>query len=153
MSAEVSQNGALEPWKDTSRSATDRIEALIAAMTLREKLAQLYGIWVGVSPVGGDVAPFQHDMSDGVDLDALLPDGLGQLTRPFGSAPVDPAVGLVSLVRTQIRIVEAGRFGIPALAHEECLAGFTAWAALRAVNTTKRARGEHPVEQLFAADT
>ena len=78
---------------------------------------------------GGDVAPFQHELTDGVDLDALLPDGLGQLTRPFGSAPVDPAVGAVSLVRTQKRIVAAGRFGIPALAHEECLAGFTAWGA------------------------
>ncbi|MET9969947.1 glycoside hydrolase family 3 N-terminal domain-containing protein, partial [Streptomyces sp. NPDC006356] len=31
--------------------------------------------------------------------------------------------------RAQRRIAEAGRFGIPAVAHEECLAGFTAWQA------------------------
>ena len=39
-------------------------------MTLEEKLAQLYGVWVGASDDGGgDVAPHQHDMNDDVDLD------------------------------------------------------------------------------------
>ncbi|GAB3614338.1 glycoside hydrolase family 3 protein [Humibacter ginsengisoli] len=117
-------------WRDTRLPAAERVEALIGEMTLREKVAQLYGVWVASSPVGDDVAPFQHDMSeDAVELDALLPHGLGQLTRSFGSAPVDPAVGLVSLARSQKRIVAANRFGIPAIAHEECLAGFTAWGA------------------------
>lgn len=117
-------------WRDTRLSAAERVEALIGEMTLHEKVAQLYGVWVASSPVGDDVAPFQHDMSEGaVELDDLLPHGLGQLTRPFGSAPVDPAVGLVSLARSQKRIAAANRFGIPAIAHEECLAGFTAWGA------------------------
>src|SRR5690606_5040520 len=53
----------------------------------------------------------------------------GQLTRPFGTAPVDAALGAVSLARTQERIVRSSRFGIPAIAHEECLAGFAAWGA------------------------
>ncbi|HEY0247089.1 MAG TPA: glycoside hydrolase family 3 N-terminal domain-containing protein [Gryllotalpicola sp.] len=117
------------PWHDTSRALAERVDALIAELTPREKLAQLYGVWVGASPVGGDVAPFQHEMGGDVELDELLPYGLGQLTRPFGSAPVDPAVGLVSLARTQQRIMSLGRFGVPAIAHEECLAGFTAWRA------------------------
>ena len=116
-------------WHDATLPAADRVQALIDAMSPREKLAQLYGIWVGASPVGGDVAPFQHELTDGVDFDAAITHGLGQLTRPFGSAPVDPAVGALSLARTQRRIVESGRHGIPALAHEECLAGFTAWGA------------------------
>ncbi|MFI6938962.1 glycoside hydrolase family 3 N-terminal domain-containing protein [Streptomyces sp. NPDC050418] len=98
-------------------------------MTLREKIGQLYGVWVGACDEGGEVAPHQHEMEEPVDLDALLPYGLGQLTRPFGTAPVDPAVGAVSLARTQRRIAAANRFGIPALAHEECLAGFAAWGA------------------------
>ncbi|WP_425566921.1 glycoside hydrolase family 3 N-terminal domain-containing protein [Sphaerisporangium flaviroseum] len=98
-------------------------------MTLAEKVAQLFGVWVGASGDGGEVAPHQHDMEETVDLDALLPDGLGQLTRPFGTAPVDPAIGALSLLRTQERITGANRFGIPALAHEECLAGFAAWGA------------------------
>ncbi|MFF2149410.1 glycoside hydrolase family 3 N-terminal domain-containing protein [Kitasatospora sp. NPDC058190] len=98
-------------------------------MTLREKTAQLVGVWVGADADGDEVAPHQHEMEPPPDLDTLLPYGLGQLTRPFGTAPVDPALGALSLLRTQQRIAAANRFGIPALAHEECLAGFAAWGA------------------------
>ena len=118
------------PWQDTSRSPSARAEALLAAMTLEEKLGQLVGVWVGASDSGEEVAPHQHDLAEEpVDLDALLPYGLGQLTRPFGTRPVDPALGALSLLRTQRRIAAANRFGIPAIAHEECLAGFAAWQA------------------------
>lgn len=119
----------IAPWRDTALSHAERVEALIAAMTLDEKLAQLYGVWVGASDEGEDVAPHQHDLGEQVDLDALLPSGLGQLTRPFGTVPVDPAVGALSLLRTQQRIMASSRFGIPAIAHDECLAGFAAWGA------------------------
>ncbi|MFI1223566.1 MULTISPECIES: glycoside hydrolase family 3 N-terminal domain-containing protein [unclassified Streptomyces] len=117
------------PWQDPALAPEARADALIAAMTLQEKVSQLFGVWVGASDKGGEVAPFQHDMEEVVALDDLLPHGLGQLTRPFGTAPVDPAVGALSLSRTQERIVGANRFGIPALAHEECLAGFATWGA------------------------
>lgn len=117
------------PWRDPSLDPEARVEALLRAMTLPEKTAQLYGVWVGASDDGAEVAPHQHDMEEPVDLDALLPDGLGQLTRPFGTVPVDPALGALSLMRTQARIAAANRFGIPAVAHEECLAGFAAWGA------------------------
>ncbi|MFS4096880.1 glycoside hydrolase family 3 N-terminal domain-containing protein [Streptomyces sp. AF1A] len=117
------------PWRDTARTPEERADALIREMTLPEKLAQLVGVWVGASDEGGDVAPHQHDMEEPPDLDSLLPHGLGQLTRPFGTAPVDPALGALSLARSQQRIAAANRFGIPALAHEECLAGFAAWGA------------------------
>lgn len=117
------------PWHDPALTPEVRADALIAAMTLQEKTAQLVGVWVGASDEGGEVAPFQHDMEEAVALDDLLPHGLGQLTRPFGTAPVDPAVGALSLARTQERIAGANRFGIPALAHEECLAGFATWGA------------------------
>ncbi|WND39125.1 glycoside hydrolase family 3 N-terminal domain-containing protein [Streptomyces sp. BB1-1-1] len=116
-------------WNDPAHSVTTRVSALIKAMTLEEKIAQLYGVWVGASDEGGDVAPHQHDMEEAVDLDALLPTGLGQLTRSFGTVPVDPALGALSLSRTQARIASRNRFGIPAVAHEECLAGFAAWGA------------------------
>ncbi|QAY60153.1 glycosyl hydrolase [Microbacterium protaetiae] len=106
-----------------------RVEELIEAMSLEEKIAQLYGVWVGADESGGDVAPHQHDMDNEIDLDALLPSGLGQLTRPFGTKPIDAALGALSLARTQERIRTASRFGVPAVAHEECLAGFAAWGA------------------------
>jgi beta-xylosidase len=112
-----------------SETALARVEELLGAMTLQEKTAQLYGLWAGASADGGEVAPHQHDMAAPPALDDLLPTGLGQLTRPFGTTPVDPALGALSLLRTQRRIIAASRFGIPALAHDECLAGFAAWGA------------------------
>ncbi|MFC5035030.1 glycoside hydrolase family 3 protein [Streptomyces fildesensis] len=125
----VDTDPATPLWHNTSLDAGTRADALIRAMTLPEKIAQLVGVWVGASNEGGDVAPHQHDLDDATDLDTLLPHGLGQLTRPFGTVPVDPALGALSLLRTQRRIAAANRFGIPALAHEECLAGFAAWGA------------------------
>ena len=117
------------PWRDVTASPAARAAALAAEMTLEEKVAQLVGVWVGASADGGEVAPHQNDLNPDPDLDALLPSGLGQLTRPFGTRPVDAAVGALSLQRTQERIVAENRFGIPAVAHEECLAGFAAWGA------------------------
>lgn len=116
-------------WADPTRAPGDRVSALIQQMTLREKVAQLYGTWVGANSDGDAVAPHQNDMEDVGDFDDLLRHGLGQLTRAFGTAPIDAAVGAASLVQLQRRIAAANRFGIPALAHEECLAGFTAWGA------------------------
>lgn len=113
----------------TRAARAARVEELIAAMTPEEKLGQLYGLWAGASSDGAEVAPHQHDMDEPPSLDELIPYGLGQLTRPFGTVPVDPALGALSLMRTQERIVAGNRFGIPALAHEECLAGFAAWGA------------------------
>ncbi|WLW52840.1 glycoside hydrolase family 3 N-terminal domain-containing protein [Streptomyces sp. YU58] len=118
------------PWRDPALPAAARVDDLLSRMTLEEKTAQLYGVWVGATTTeGGEVAPLQREMTADYDWDELITHGLGQLTRPFGTAPVDPALGAQALARAQRRIVEAGRFGIPALAHEECLAGFTAWRA------------------------
>jgi beta-xylosidase len=120
------------PWRDPDLPAAARVDDLLSRMTLEEKTAQLYGVWVGAETDGGGVAPHQHDMtadSSDDEWDELITRGLGQLTRSFGTAPVDPALGARALARAQRRIAEAGRFGIPAVAHEECLAGFTAWRA------------------------
>ena len=68
------------------------------AMTLDEKLGQLYGVWVGASDdADAEVAPHQHDLNDDVDLDAILPAGLASV-RALRHAPVDAAVGALSLV-------------------------------------------------------
>jgi len=117
------------PWRDPALTADARVDDLLARMTLGEKIAQLYGVWVGAATDGGGVAPHQEEMTSDFDWDEMITRGLGQLTRSFGTAPVDPALGAQALARAQRRISEAGRFGIPAVAHEECLAGFTAWGA------------------------
>lgn len=117
------------PWRDPALPAAARVDDLLSRMTLEEKTAQLYGVWVGAATDGDGVAPHQHDMTADYDWEELISRGLGQLTRSFGTAPVDPALGARALALAQRRIAEAGRFGIPAVAHEECLAGFTAWRA------------------------
>src|SRR3954447_20461699 len=120
------------PWRDPALPAAARVDDLLSRMTLEEKTAQLYGVWVGASTDGGGVAPLQSEMTAGsadFEWDELITHGLGQLTRAYGTAPVDPALGAQALARAQRRIIEAGRFGIPAVAHEECLAGFTAGGA------------------------
>ncbi|WEO95841.1 glycoside hydrolase family 3 N-terminal domain-containing protein [Streptomyces sp. FXJ1.172] len=122
----------IAPWRDPALPADARVADLLSRMTLEEKAAQLYGVWVGAATDGDGVAPLQREMAAGPaghDWDELITRGLGQLTRSFGTAPVDPALAAQALARAQRRIAAAGRFGIPAVAHEECLAGFTAWRA------------------------
>jgi beta-xylosidase len=123
-------DGEIPVWQDVRRPALERVDALVAAMTLEEKLAQLVGVWVGADPSGGTVAPHQSDMTgEPVVWQDVIARGLGQLTRPFGTRPVSPAAGARSLAVSQAQVVAAGRFGIPALVHEECLTGFAAWQA------------------------
>jgi beta-xylosidase len=119
-----------EAWRDPALPVADRVADLLGRMTLAEKLAQLVGIWIGTSAEDGDgVAPMQDEFADSTPLDELIVDGLGQFTRVFGTAPMTPAAGVQALAALQRRVMAASRFGIPAIAHEECLTGFTTWTA------------------------
>jgi beta-xylosidase len=121
---------AAEPWRDPSRPVTERVADLLSRMTLAEKLAQLGSVWVGAADDGGDgFAPMQHEFSAEQPLDDLIQDGIGQLTRVFGTRPIPPATGMLALAELQQQIMTTSRLGIPAIAHEECLTGFAAWSA------------------------
>jgi len=118
------------PWRDISLPLAQRVTDLLGRMTLEEKIGQLYGVWAGADPKGDGVAPHQHELvTADVPWSDLIAHGLGHLTRPFGTVPVDPAMGARSLARAQADIVAASRHGIPAIAHDECLSGFMAWGA------------------------
>ncbi|MFF1595872.1 glycoside hydrolase family 3 N-terminal domain-containing protein, partial [Streptomyces sp. NPDC058286] len=120
------------PWQDTTLPAHVRAADLLARMTPEEKTAQLSSVWLGADIDTGTaaVAPGQHAyVAHSAALDALLPHGLGHLTRPFGTVPVEPAEGAARLAALQSRIRAGNRFGVPAIAHEECLTGFSAWQA------------------------
>ncbi|MEV5608567.1 glycoside hydrolase family 3 N-terminal domain-containing protein [Streptomyces sp. NPDC052225] len=122
----------VQPWQDTNLPAKVRAADLLARMTSEEKKAQLSSVWLGadIETDTAAVAPGQHAyVAESAVLDALLPHGLGQLTRPFGTVPVEPAEGAARLAELQHRIIEGNRFAVPALAHEECLTGFAAWQA------------------------
>jgi len=120
-------------WHDSALPLADRVEALLAAMTLEEKLAQLGGFWPQASDDdGGDgeVAPMEDAMKGGPKtLEEASVHGLGHITRAFGTEPVEAAAGAAALERMQRGIVDRTRLGIPAIAHEECLTGFTTLGA------------------------
>ncbi|HEX2145599.1 MAG TPA: glycoside hydrolase family 3 N-terminal domain-containing protein [Glycomyces sp.] len=114
---------------DTPAQAAERAAGLVKRMTLEEKCAQLSSLWRGVDADTGHMAPHQSEQTGGVAEDEATAHGLGQLTRPFGSAPVDAAEGAATLAALQRQIRSSSRFGIAALAHEECLTGFMAHGA------------------------
>jgi beta-xylosidase len=121
-------------WRDVTLSRAERVGDLLARMTLAEKAAQLCSVWLDSDTGGGNVAPHQDDLSGDVSGAPIgwadvIRDGLGQLTRPFGTRPLAPEEGAELLARLQRDVMTASRFGIPAIAHDECLAGFTAWTA------------------------
>lgn len=112
---------------DHTTHAVDRASDLLAQMTLEEKLAQLVGFWDQGD--GAAVAPLQGEFGGESTLDAASRHGLGQLTRVYGTTPVDPAERAAWLWEFQRGLVTGTRLGIPALVHEECLTGLAAWQA------------------------
>ncbi|ARC56143.1 Periplasmic beta-glucosidase [Frondihabitans sp. 762G35] len=118
-----------QPWQDVTLTAAERATSLLVDMTLREKVQQLGSTWPDAEGAGGDVAPMQDTLLRAEAFDEAVRDGIGQITRPFGTNPVTVREGREKLVRLQEQVVAANRFGIPAVAHEECLTGFTAWTA------------------------
>ncbi|GAA4630446.1 glycoside hydrolase family 3 N-terminal domain-containing protein [Actinoallomurus vinaceus] len=118
-----------EPWRDPRLPAAERVADLLGRMTVEEKAAQLVGYWTVSARPGEEVAPLPDDFGEPPPLDEVITAGLGQLTRVFGTAPVPPAEGAARLRELQARVAAGNRFGIPAIAHEECLTGFMTLSA------------------------
>ena len=121
-------------WQDASRPRDERLSDLLAEMTLEEKVAQLGSAFTGFNfeaNLATDqqlVAPFQGVFEE-TPWDKSILNGLGQITRAFGAAPVSVAEGVARLAAMQRDLVDKTRLGIPAIAHEECLTGFTTYQA------------------------
>lgn len=99
-------------------------------MTLAEKVAQLGSVWEVQNEAGPDVAPMSGELNSGAPSFAdLTAHGLGHLTRVFGSTPITAGDGARLLKAKQDQVRHGNRLGIPAIAHEECLTGFTAYGA------------------------
>ncbi len=142
-------------WRQSDLPVSERVEALLAELTLEEKVGQLGSRWLGreeqdpgeadFAPAGDgavptepdpeepdgsrNVAPMQELFSTGPSLEEASRHGLGHLTRIYGSTPVTPGQGARELVRQQRVVLEGSRLGIPAVVHEECLTGFTTLGA------------------------
>ncbi|MGW1025427.1 glycoside hydrolase family 3 N-terminal domain-containing protein [Streptomyces sp. NPDC002577] len=117
------------PWADPALPAAERAEALLARLTLEEKVAQLSSTWDDIEPDGPEVAPGSNHFGRVGDLDQVARYGLGQLTRPYGTVPRPALEHAGLLAERQRQITAQSRFGIPAMAHDECLTGFTAYGA------------------------
>ncbi|WP_244198684.1 beta-glucosidase family protein [Microbacterium phyllosphaerae] len=104
-----------------------RVEALLARMTLEEKQAQLVGYWIdqGVEVV----APMSGEKKSSSRYEDASANGIGHLTRVYGTRPVDPVERTAWLWAEQRRLQRETRLGIPAIVHEECLTGLAAWKA------------------------
>ncbi|MCT9006048.1 glycoside hydrolase family 3 N-terminal domain-containing protein [Streptomyces rhizosphaerihabitans] len=117
------------PWTDPALPVSDRVEALLARLTLPEKVAQLSSAWEDVEPAGPEVAPGTSIFDRVGDLAETARHGLGQLTRPYGTLPRPALEHSRALAERQRQIVRQSRLGIPAMTHDECLTGFTAYGA------------------------
>lgn len=96
----------------------DRVEDLLARMTLDEKLAQLGCVW-STQLVADDAFSPERARE-------LLRHGTGQITRIGASTGLRPAESAAFANAIQRFLVEETRLGIPAIIHEESTAGFTA---------------------------
>ncbi|WP_350275365.1 glycoside hydrolase family 3 N-terminal domain-containing protein [Kribbella sp. HUAS MG21] len=127
------------PWRDPSLPAAERAGLLLAAMTLEEKIAQLGSRWAGNDMADTElpedetinVAPMEDVFAVGgtPSLEDASRDGLGHLTRVWGSYPQTVEQGVAEVVRQHEVVLKESRLGVPALVHEECLTGFTTYGA------------------------
>ncbi|WP_341679357.1 glycoside hydrolase family 3 N-terminal domain-containing protein [Niveibacterium sp. SC-1] len=121
----------MTPYRNPSLPVEDRVADLLGQMTLAEKVGQLKSAWL-VLEADGRHRPRVDAFAGGSDtanVPAMLADGLGQITRPLGTRPVDALEGVRALNNLQRFLREETRLGIPALAHEECLVGLMAQGA------------------------
>ncbi len=101
-------------YQDPTLAVDDRVEDLLARMTIEEKVAQLTG-----------TLPFGFLGVDGLDdrqIAAALSAGIGEISAG-AMLSHDPAQLISMLDQIQRFLVDKTRLGIPAIVHHEALAG------------------------------
>jgi beta-glucosidase len=105
-------------YRDPSASLDERVDDLLARMTVDEKLAQIGSMWLTELVVDG-----RFDADHAI---AKLEHGIGQVTRIGASTGLHPADSARLMNQIQEVAVEHTRLGIPVLVHEEGVAGYLA---------------------------
>ena len=117
----MAKSKAPPAYRDPELEADSRVKDLLGRMTLPEKLAQLGCIWaselVGASGFSSEGAREK------------VGDGIGQVARIGGSTGLEPGAFASFANAVQRFLVEDTRLGIPAIVHEEALAGLCARGA------------------------
>jgi len=103
-------------YRDPTAAIDDRVEDLLTAMTLDEKLAQLGCLWSTALVGKGGFDP--------AAAAAKMPHGIGQVTRIGASTGLRPAESARLMNAIQQVAVERTRLGIPLFVHEESTGGF-----------------------------
>jgi len=98
---------------------------LVRTMTVEEKIAQLVSAWLEIETDGSfTVREYGGKGRAGTDRrKEILGNGIGQLTRPYGTMAHDPEAQAKAINTIQHYLVTETRLGIPAMLHEECLTG------------------------------
>lgn len=108
-------------YLDAGQPVKKRVENLLSLMTMDEKIAQLSGIWIYEVLEG---KKFSDDKAN-----ALMGNGIGQITRLGGASNFDPPVSARTANQIQRYLVANTRLGIPAIIHEESCSGYMAKGA------------------------
>ncbi|MCZ6617180.1 MAG: glycoside hydrolase family 3 C-terminal domain-containing protein [Gammaproteobacteria bacterium] len=108
-------------YKNADLAVEERVADLIARMTLPEKLKQIGCIW-STELVENDV--FVREVA----IERLF-DGIGHVTRIGATTGLTPLENARFANQIQNVLVEHSRLGIPAIIHEEAVAGFCARGA------------------------
>ena len=102
----------LNPTQPVSTRAQD----LLARLTVDEKIAQMTSVWFKDLQV-------EQELSS-AKIQALLVNGIGQVTRVGGSSALSPVEVARAGNAIQRFLLKDTRLGIPAILHEECCVGY-----------------------------
>ena len=118
------------PYWNAALPVEQRVEDLLARMTLEEKVAQILTIWDSKPKIQST-----GDVFDPAKAAAMFPHGIGQIARPSDrSGPSSPRVvprrsieaSIQYVIDAQAWAMQNTRLGIPILFHEESLHGLAA---------------------------
>jgi beta-glucosidase len=121
MTLQAETQAKLSAYQDPARPVAERVQNLLSQMTLAEKVAQLGSVWV-------------YELLDNLAFSeakaqALLGQGIGQITRIGGASSLEPAASARLANSIQAFVIKHTRLGIPAMVHEECCSGYMARGA------------------------
>ncbi len=106
----------MDDYRNAALAAGKRAEDLLKRMTLREKAAQLSGIWV--------YEILEKFAFSERKARVRMGEGIGQITRLGGASNFLPSQAAAAANEIQRFLVESTRLGIPALIHEESCSGY-----------------------------